>query len=364
MKITGLKPLELAPGVTALAVAGFEVTLDFIISNSITDIEYQEGQPRVDKDTYNHFIGTGHTGGPFHIKKMTVLRKGKRFSFVGFFLYRTVFELADYLAEFYFPISGTAVDSVIRRLKGKVPKKRVVSEIINIIENHPSRRSRYRMDDEQGSEAWFPCLKEREETHTLEADYFESGGQRMLLGSYPRGPRVWFWDSRRKPNGSGVPVYRFFIIGDRSEKVFSWDGEKIELRNFEGMEKDEFREFEKRGSIMNSKKIDPLPLPEMETVFFLRVPSLDEARALGEQPDKSVPSPRAQKPLFIYDLMRGLRVDPEIPVLDDPGEALGILSRTKDSIYIPGDSRYELKPRLHPEPYYLAAMKFRENNTD
>ena len=364
MKITGLKPLELARGVTALAVTRFQVTLDFVISNSITDIEYQEGQPQVDKDTYNHFIGTGHTGGPFHIKKMTVLRKGKRFSFIGIFLYRTVFELAEYLSESYLPLSGTAVDSVIKRLKGKVPKKHLVSEIINIIENHPTRRSRYRMDDEQASEAWFPCLKEREETRHLEADYFECGGQRMLLGSYPRGPKVWFWDGRRKPNGTGIPVYRFFIIGERSEKVFSWDGEKIELRNFESLEKDEFKDFEKRGSIMNSKKIDPLPLPEMETVLFLRVPSLAEAKLLGEQPEKNAPSPRARKPLFIYNLMRSLKIDPSLPVLDDPREVLGILARTKEGIYIPGDSRYEVNPRLRKDPYYLAAMKFRENNAD
>lgn len=364
MKINGLKPLELGPGVAALTVTDFQVTLDFVINNAITDIEYQTYYPQVEKKGFSHFIGSGYSGGPYHIKKMTILRKGKRFSFIGLFLYRTVFELADYLSESYFPLAGTAVDSVIRRLKGKVPKKRLVSEIINIIENIPTRRNRYRVSDEQGSDAWFPCLKEGEETRVFEAGYFEYGGEKMLLGAQPRGPRVWFWDNRPKPGADAPPVYRFFIIGERSEKVFSWNGENLEIRNFESLEKGEFKDFEKRGSIMNCKKIDPLPLPGMQTEFFLRVPSITEAKALGERPEKNVPSPRAEKPLFIHDLMRSLKINPDIPVLEDPQEVLGILARAKDSIYIPGDTCTDVKNRLRGEPYYLAAMTFKENNAD
>ena len=353
MKITGLKPVELAKGISAAEVAEFNLPLDFLLSNSVAKLNYQN---LTGKNLPFQHPGFMTEDGLFPVKRFTVLKKGRRVSFSGIFLYNNSYELAEYLVKYYLPLSDTGVDSMIKRLKGKSPVKRLLSELIELFDKNeypPVHRNKL----DEGYLSWFPRLKTGDEWSRLDLKPYEVNGQKMFLRTIRRENRLWIWETLPEKGDGGVPRYSFILIRGRDEKAILWNGEKIEVKLPEFLEKKELADFESRGWIVASDKFDPLPRPELEVEFILRVPSREEAGNPDSWRFSRDKNPRARNPLFIFDLKRAIRVPMGHQVIMEPKKVLSILSRTKDNIYVPGDASYDLNPYLQEKPYFLAAMK-------
>jgi len=353
MKITGLKPVDLAPGISALAVAEFNLPLDFLLANSVTKLDYQN---LTGENLPFQQPGFVTEDGFFPIKKMSVLRKGRRFSFNGLFSYNSTYDLAEYLAKYYQPLSNTKVDSLIKRLKGKSPAKKLVSELIETLDKEGNRpMHRFRYDDD--CIAWFPRFQAGDERSHLDVKPYDVNGQRMFLRTARRESRLWIWEKSSPRRNGSIPQYDFILIRGRDEKVLIWNGEKIEVKMPEFLEKKELVGFEDQGWIINADKFDPLPRPELQIEFFLRVPAREEAGDVALRKFTKCKNPRAQTPLFIFDLKRAIQVASDPEFIENPREVLSILSRTKDNIYVPGDAVYDLNVYLQDKPYFLAAMR-------
>ncbi len=353
MKITGLKPVELAKGISAAEVAEFNLPLDFLLSNSVAKLNYQN---LTGKNLPFQHPGFMTEDGLFPVKRFTVLKKGRRVSFSGIFLYNNSYELAEYLVKYYLPLSDTGVDSMIKRLKGKSPVKRLLSELIELFDKNeypPVHRNKL----DEGYVSWFPRLKTGDEWSRLDLKPYEVNGQKMLLRTIRRENRLWIWDSRREKDGEVIPRYSFILLRGTGEKAILWDGEKIEIKMPEFLEKKEITDFEDRGWMVASDKFDPLPRPEFEVEYLLRVPSRTEAGEPASWRFSRDKKPKLRKPLFIFDLKRAIRVPMGPPIITEPKKVLSILSRTKDNIYVPGDASYDLNAYLQDKPYFLAAMR-------
>ncbi|MCX5867762.1 MAG: hypothetical protein NT009_09880 [Proteobacteria bacterium] len=356
MKILGLKPIELAPGVTALNLAEFKLPLDFVMGNKIINLPY---------------LNTGNENLPFKqpgfmteegfvpVRRLAVLRKGRRFSFTGIFIYGKLYDLAEYLVRCYLPLSSSTVDSLIKRLRGKTRKKNLVSEIMGDIENHPLPTSHLRFNRGEDAVSWFPCLEEKGLERTLDFEIFELSGQKMYLKipGHRYGSRLWIWENSHPAGKNGVPRYNFILVHGRQEKAILWNGEKIEVKPAESIEKKDLGDFEKQGFIVSGRNFDPLPRPELKVELLLRVPSFGEVRKPVRPGREAAVPPGAEKPLYIFDLKRAIRIDPDPKIIQNPWEVLPILARTKNNIYVPGDALTDTGTFLQDKPYFLAAMR-------
>lgn len=291
---------------------------------------------------------------------------GKTRSFHGYLVHSTKSALLSFLIDRYVPSGKTDADRLLRS-RGKRSDAELAASLEALLFSERDydrayRYSRYISSLSAGDLDALAATSVTKEFPALAREKLEEGFVTTEIGGRvaylfrvdPSQGRVLFADYTQTVSGHRVTVRRWMVVGKKP--VAGWDGQ----RPFSGQPPEPFlAALEASGRVTIMDGYDPLPLSGLEPVALVRAPSKAEAKRIRFRRGKPSLGRRAREafrnPLFLVNSTAGVVLSRDLPVVDDPLEAMRILSRTKGKVYVPDD--LETPAELADEPAYWVACR-------
>lgn len=366
MKIKAFKVMRLSHNVDGLALTEADFEFDHIIDGRLADMPCcppdEVDYPGPELALLRAVIDDPEDD-PVRlpVARLKARRRGRTVSFAGVLMYRTDYELADFLVKDYVPSGLTEVDSFLLKHKGRFSKAGVKSRLVEIVEE----ASNFRRSRRKGNSPikYFPALKEDNTWFSRQLVLYSKRKGESYYLFCPDGPRLYYLEDRKRVDGKFVPVRSFFFMQNRRrEKGLFWDGVRGTAAEWDGLDGRWLSEFKEKGRIKIHEKEEVFPRIDLETEFVLRMPSRKEAARFegGRVIEKLAPGRIPGHPLYLRDSREAVAIPGGCPVIDGVKDALYALSRTVDRVFVPGDMTGNPVESLGREPRFLAAMRVKD----
>lgn len=275
----------------------------------------------------------------------------------GFVTYASIRDLLTFLRERWEPTLDTGLDGLVRRAQSEGWSPDVARRIEGLVIAASDRFTRPGVRDE-GVPIHFVGATER-----LFETWERAEGTFLLPQSHDDEVLV---AARRsvEVEGHSVPRIAFVVKSLRNPgPVIAWDGKRFHTAAEVGeLPVTLLRRLEARGSCMRGSTVDLAPATHVTPAFLLRLPTREEAQAARGSRVARLPT-ALERPAFLTDTLRPIRLPRDLPVIDDPRTAIHVLGCTARRIYVPGPVRAAPSKgapaieRLREEPVWAVGVR-------
>jgi|GEM_PF-3818385 len=346
MKILGLTPYSPGDGhkfkVKIYSYESIDVPFEVVAQNYLVDWDF-----RVRKRS--SFIEPA----PLYIKDSRKI--------IGLISYDSLEDLADFYVNHYIPKNNFSIDHILKNAR--------------------------KLSNRQKRDIVLACLiKQNQMSYVTYADYYWDRRYKRNIGPevatqafFERDSGLFSWTiasglaflkraTYKQMVYIDTPTGRNFLIFIRDTRViFYWDGKIVKAYYQDAVNyrfllkilgKEKYEEFEKRAKSIAVDR-EYIPPQTFKPDFFLRVPAKNEVKKLIKKwpAGENKPNKKFNRILFLYDSRGALKIDKPYPRIDSLNQAVAILSRSPNWVFIPQDTPTpeSFQRYLEDKQYYLIA---------
>lgn len=362
MKIRGFREYEITPHVFGMDLQSFEVSLEFVLNSGVENFDiFNGGDPHIKLD--NHAMPPRFMDdmdrGTCRIAHISARYGGRKRKVFGFLVYNSAMGFVDFLVNNYIPTGKTALDKFLRKDIDETKAMDKVYKMLFDDEGRPVERVLFYS------------------APALPMYTFNGGGMHVLECQDRRGRyflqrkkgkvlegRIFSVEEEYKLDGLRVPVRKFFVFCGWEHPIFYWDG--ITMSHFfasgigslkQHLGTDVWDIYDRKAECESDGSIQWFTPLQLVPTHLIRVPSLEEAKPLLKKRQKGKAKPQVcNTPLYLFDSRTSVRLTEDLITITELKDALSMLSRTIDGVYVPNDVASDPEPMLKNEPYFLVGV--------